>query len=194
MSDGDARVLLKAWNAVIGDSQNVRSTGNALHILGESEAAIHTGHAYHVGVKMILESEQTVFMAATPGEHFMHWDGLSCASITGPIEIDFYRHSVVGSGTPITVHNRNFEYTDTNPTTGVVQSVNVLTTTGELVFPAANVAAPALGGLYTPSEIVSLFDGFILISSETYTIGLHNTSNDDTTLWINFSYFEPETL
>ena len=188
----EEKFMLKAYNAIIGKSQNVRATSNALHVLIEEQAATHDGYAYQFGVKFALAPSGVTFFAATPNSYHVHWIGLSVAAITGPVEIDFYKDSVVGSGTQQFPYNRQLEVSSS--CSARVEAVNVLTTTGTLVIPQVNLATEALGGRDNPASQGSLFSGFVLPSSGTYSVGLFNTSADSSDVWVNFAFTEPRNL
>jgi len=181
--------IIKAWNALIGREQNVHASGNALHTLNEANAAIHQGEAYHFGVRFVIPPSGVAFFSGTPNSFSVHFDGLAVDADTGPVEINFYRHSTVASGTAQGAHNRLMEISSSSSM--VIQSVATITTTGELIVPTVNLAAPTLGGRSIPANAGGLFDGFILPSSETFLIGMLNTSVDSATIWANFNFFEP---
>jgi hypothetical protein len=185
----DERMIIKAWNSIIERSQNVRATGNALHVVNEDKAAVHEGYAYHYGAKISMAPGGVQFFAATPNSYDLHWVGLSVDAITGPIEINFYKGSVVGSGTQAYPHNRQLNVTSS--CSSRIEGVNVLTTTGTLVSPQVNLATDALGGRDAPNGNTALFAGFVLYAGDTYTVGFMNTSVDSSYVWVNFSFTEP---
>lgn len=181
--------IIKAWNAILGRDQNVNATGNALHTLNEANAAIHQGEGFHFGRKFEMAPGAVVFFSGTPNSYDVHFDGLALDADTGPIEIAFYRHSVVSSGTAQSATNRKMAIS--SGSSMLIQQVATLTTTGDSVVPTVNLASPTIGGRSLPANATGMFDGFILASSETYLIGLHNTSADSATIWANFAFFEP---
>lgn len=182
-------VLLRAYNKVLGRSQHVQATGNALHTLNEANAAIHQGEAYHFGSKFNIAPDGVALFSAIPNSYKMHWDGLAIQSITGPVEINFYKNSEIGSSSILSAINRDLDISSGSST--VIHQVYTLTTTGDLVIPSANLATSTIGGKDVPGESAGLFDGLLLGRGKTYTVGLHNTSADSTTIWANFQFLEP---
>jgi hypothetical protein len=54
-------------------------------------------------------------------------------------------------------------------------------------------ATPALGGRTLPNGEDGVFKNFILATSASYLVGIHNTSADTANLWIDFSFTEEHT-
>lgn len=185
-------ILIKAWNRILGREQNVVATGGALHTLQEWNAAVHHGYSYHYGTRFALPPGAVAFFAATPNSFNLHWEGLNVDALTGPIEIDFYKNTVVASGTQVLPTNRNLEISSSSST--YVQQVATLTNTGDSVAPTANLASPTLGGRDIPSGNSGVFKGFILPTSGTFSVGMKNTSADSATMWVNFLFSEPRYL
>lgn len=181
--------ILKAYNLLLSQSQNVHATGNALHTINEVNAAIHQGEGYHLGVKLALAPSQVAFFAGTPNSFYAHFDGMSVDATAGPVEIDFYRGAEVASGTQMFPINRRMDISSSSSMT--VQQVVTLTTTGSLVTPAINLATT---GFLTqnPAGVTGLLDGFMLNKGETYLIGLHNTDTASAAIYVNFGFLEPQ--
>lgn len=189
--------ITRAWNVLIGRTQNVHASGNALHTLGEIQAQIHQQHAFHYGAKLTMAGGALVWIAGKTGAKKVHFHEVGItAHGGGPIELDFYHGSVVtsGSGTDQNaagnVHNRDLSVTSSS----VMQIISAptVTTTGSLIFPGANPASATIGGSAVGAT-ASLLGGFILDANQTYLIGLKNIAVADTaTVWANFGFSEPE--
>ena len=187
-------VILKAYNSVIGRSQNVKCSGNALHFISEEDASVHQGEGYHFGKKLEIPPGAQIHFGGIVGSNYrVHFQALNVVALTGPIEIDFRRNCEVasGSGTEQVTHNRRFDISGgsehrifADPT--VVDS-------GELVIETANVASPSVGGSTLPAEN-AFFHGFILDTDTTALIFMRNTDTSTATVWANFTYQEPKHL
>jgi len=186
--------LIKAWNSLIGDEQNVHATGNALHVLNHTNAQIHQKEAYHFGRKFTLAAGATVLFCGKTMAPRVHFHELASVVVGGgPIDIDFYHGSEVSTGTNENalgnVHNRDLDVSSTSQM--LILSSPTIVTTGSLIVPGANPATPSIGGGSAGAQS-SILGGFILASSADYVIGMHNNASLDTaTIWINFGFSEP---
>lgn len=172
----------------------MHSSGNAMHVIDEEDAAIHQGESYHFGKKIFLPPAGVAMLSGTTGSaRKVHFQNLSIAATNGPIEISFYRDSTVqsGSGTIETPINRRFDITSSSQM--IVRSGVTLTTTGTAVVLGANLATSTLGNNTNPSES-GFFHGFVLNYNTTSAIGLRNTAVDTATIWANFAFHEPRYL
>jgi len=160
--------ILKAFNRIIGEPQNVHATGNALHILDEEDAAIHQGEGWIFGSKFALApAATTIFDGPTTPAKRVHFQDFSISATTGPIDISYFKDSVISSGTGAEVFaiNRRFDITSSSDMrifTGVT-----LTTTGTLVSVTANLASPAVGGRTNPTA-AGVFPGYFIYNEPSY--------------------------
>lgn len=130
--------VVKAWNALLGRSENVRASVNALYTIEVLHAMVHEGRMYsHEDIHRSVANGDSVIHHVTPNSGSYFHVQLFSANVTGaPVELGLfegssYDTSSAGAAIVPVNHNRN----SSNTFGGVMRQGCVLVNTGTALPP-----------------------------------------------------------